>query len=138
MLTEKISELEKVLIIDPTELNYDTVEKYKTELEKIHDLKTQSLIIQSRVQYYEEGENSTKFFLNQIKQNKRKSTIRKLIVEEKEIVDQKQIIAELKGFYSNLYAKNDNCKTGVWIKNLRQKGLIPQLSESEVAKLDAP
>ena len=60
------------------------------------------------------------------------------MVEEKEIVDQKQILIELKSFYSNLYAKNENCKTGVWIKNLRQKGLIPQLSEVEIAKLDAP
>ena len=137
-LTEKIAELEKELSIHPTEQIYDIVEKYKTELEKIHDLKTQSLIIQSRVQFYEEGEKSTKFFLNQIKQNKRKSTIRKLMVEEKEIVDQKQILIELKSFYSNLYAKNENCKTGVWIKNLRQKGLIPQLSEVEIAKLDAP
>ena len=28
--------------------------------------------------------------------------------------------------------------TGDWIKNLRQKGLIPPLSEVEVVNLDAP
>ena len=119
-------------------MNYENLEKCKTELEKIHDQKTQSLIIQSRVQFYEEGEKSTKFFLNQIKQNKRKSTIRKLIVDEKEITDQKEILTKLKDFYSNLYAKNENCKTGNWIQKLRKNGLIPQLPEEEVTHLDAP
>ena len=137
-LTEKIFELENVLSTQPNEQNYDDLEKYKTELEKIHNLKTQSLIIQSRVQFFEEGEKSTKFFLNQIKQNKRKSTIRKLMDGEQEVIDQKKILVKLKDFYSNLYDKNDKCKTGDWIKNLRQKGLIPQLSEVEVVNLDAP
>ena len=102
------------------------------------NLKTQSLNIQSRVQFYEEGEKSTKFFLNQIKQNKRKSTIRKLMDGEQEVVDPKNILVKLKDFYSNLYDKNENCKTGDWIKHLRQKDLIPQLSEVEVVNLDAP
>ncbi|MCP4500758.1 MAG: hypothetical protein GY822_12425, partial [Deltaproteobacteria bacterium] len=136
-LTEKIFELENVLSTQPNEQNYDNLEKCKTELEKIHNLKTQSLIIQSRVQFNEEGEKSTKFFLNQIKQNKRKSTIRKLMDGEQEVVDQKKILLKLKEFYSNLYDKNEKCKTGDWIKNLRQKGLIPQLSEVEVVNLDA-
>ena len=47
-------------------------------------------MIQSRVQYYEEGEKSSSFFLNQIKPNKRKSTIRKLMDDEQEIIDQKK------------------------------------------------
>ena len=97
-LTEKIFELENVLSTQPNEQNYDNLEKYKTELEKIHNLKTQSLIIQYRVQFYEEGEKSTKFFLNQIKQNKRKSTIRKLMDGEHEVVDQKKILVKLKEF----------------------------------------
>ena len=96
------------------------------------------MIIQSRLQIYEEGEKSTKFFLNQIKQNKRKSTIRKLIYGNQEIVDQKEILIKLKDFYSNLYSKNENCKTGGWIQNLKQNGLIPQISENEATSLDAP
>ena len=137
-LTEKISKLEEVLISQPNEQSFENLEKCKTELEKIHDQKTQSLIIQSRVQIYEEGEKSTKFFLNQIKQNKRKSTIRKLIDGNQEIVDQKEILIKLKDFYSNLYSKNENCKTGGWIQNLKQNGLIPQISENEATILDAP
>ena len=87
---------------------------------------------------YEEGEKSTSFFLNQIKQNKRKSTIRKLIVDEKEITDQSKILTQLHDFYEKLYTKDKRCHTGDWIKNLRSKGLVPQLSEEETLQLDAP
>ena len=45
------------------------------------------------------------FFLNQIKQNKRKATIRKLVVGEYEITEEKEIMNELKTFYSNLYSE---------------------------------
>ena len=117
--------MEEILTSQPNEKNFENLETCKTELERIHDQKTQSLIIQSRVQFYEEGEKSTKFFLNQIKQNKRKSTIRKLIDGNNEITDQKKILTKLKEFYSNLYDKNKNCKTGDWIKNLKQNGLYP-------------
>ena len=57
---------------------------------------------------------------------------------DKEITDQKEILEKLKDFYSNLYNKNENCKTGDWIQKLRQNDLIPQLSEDEVTHLDAP
>ena len=91
ILTEKIASLEEELVSQPSEKNFENLDICKTELEKIHVQKTQSLIIQSRIQFYEEGEKSTKFFLNQIKQNKRKSTIRKLMDGDKEITDQREI-----------------------------------------------
>ena len=61
-LTEKLYECEKVLSSQPSEQNYENLEKCKEELEKIHNLKTQSLIIQSRVQFYEEGEKAQNSF----------------------------------------------------------------------------
>jgi len=138
-LEEQILFLEKKLGNEPTEQLYDTLHDSKAKLEKIHDQKTQSLLIQSRVQHYEEGEKSTKFFLNQIKPNKRKSTIRKLIVVNddipEEVSGQKEIMNELKSFYSNLYSEKSNSSTGDWIKNLKQKDLIPQLSPEKNADL---
>jgi len=138
ILIEKIEKLEEKMSTQPTEILYHELERSKTDLEKIHELKTQSLIIQSRIQVYEDGEKSTSFFLNQIKQNKRKSTIRKLIVDEKEITDQSKILTQLHDFYEKLYTKDKRCQTGDWINNLRSKGLVPQLSEEETLQLDAP
>ena len=96
----------------------------------------QSLIIQSRVQVYEEGEKSTSFFLNQIKQNKRKSTIKKLIEGEQEIVEQKKIMEKLHEFYSKLYDKRQNCDPTKWINKLKERKLIPQLSEKQRNSLE--
>ena len=118
-LESQINILEKRLSEDPTENLYDQLNETKTRLEKKHDQKIQSLIIQSRIQHYEEGEKSTKFFLNQIKQNKRKATIRKLVVGENEITEEKEIMNQLKTFYSNLYSEKPTNNTKNWIKELK-------------------
>ena len=60
-LTERIAKLEDILTSQPNEKNFENLETCKTELESIHDQKTQSLIIQSRVQFYEEGEKAQNF-----------------------------------------------------------------------------
>ena len=65
ILTEKISSLEEALVSQPNEKNFEYLDMCKTELEKIHAQKTLSLIIQSRILFYEDGEKSTKFQLNQ-------------------------------------------------------------------------
>ena len=137
-LVEKIKGLEEKVCTQNSENLLEQLDSCKTDLEKIHNQKTQSLMIQSRVQYYEEGEKSTSFFLNQIKPNKRKSTIRKIMDEEQEVTDQKKIMQHLQGFYEKLYQKDSRCHTGNWIKNLKQEGLVPQLSEEENLNLDAP
>ena len=63
--------------------------------------------MRSKRQWYEEGEKSTKYFLSLEKRNKVKSHIRKLCLNEEneETTDHKQILDELKQFYSGLYRK---------------------------------
>ena len=138
ILERKIKILEEKMGADPNKKSFEDLEQCKCDLDKIQEQKMQALIIQSRIQHYEEGEKSSAFFLNQIKQNKRKSTIRKLIVDEQEITDQQKITEQLKTFYSRLYTKNINVSTGNWIKDMKCKGLIPQLSEESFQDLDAP
>jgi len=116
-IINKIEVLEEKIATHPNNQIYEELEECKTELEKIHNYKTQSLIIQSRIQIYEEGEKSSKFFLNQIKNNKRKSTIRKLIETDEntdqvtEFTDQDEIMEKLHGFYSSLYEKKKDLQT---------------------------
>ena len=54
-------------------------QKQKNEAEKaldmFHEEKTKALIVQSRCQYYEEGEKNNKFFLSMIKSNQEKTLI---------------------------------------------------------------
>ena len=136
-LEQKIKELEEKVAKENNEKDWEDLDTQKTKLEKIYNEKAQGLIIQSRVQIYEEGEKSTAFFLNQIKQNKRKSTIRKLMDEETELIDKKSIMTKLNNFYSQLYTKDRQCKVGNWINKLKSDGLVPQLSEDEKLELDA-
>ena len=46
---KKIASLEEELVSQPSEKNFENLDICKTELEKIHVQKTQSLIIQSRI-----------------------------------------------------------------------------------------
>ena len=137
-IINKMKTLEQKIALQKHDKDIEELEEYQTKLEKIYNEKTQSLIIQSRIQVYEEGEKSTSFFLNQIKQNKRKSTIRKLMDGTKELLDQNTIMEKLNKFYSKLYTRDKKCEAGNWIKNLRRDGLIPQLSEEESESLNKP
>ena len=119
-LQEKIKDLEEKSITNTSKHIEDELDENKAKLEKIYEEKIQGLIIQSRVQHYEEGEKSTKFFLNQIKQNKQKSTIRKIIEDNHEITEEKQILMKLKAFYSKLYERRE-ANTGDWIKKVKRK-----------------
>ncbi len=136
-LEQKIKKLEEKVAKQNNAEDWEELDAQKLKLEKIYNEKIQGLIVQSRVQIYEEGEKSTAFFLNQIKQNKRKSTIRKLMDDKTELIDQKSIMLKLNDFYAKLYTKDKRCNVGNWINNLKSEGLVPQLSEDEKEELDA-
>ena len=101
--------------------------------------------LRAKIQCYEEGEKSTKFFLNQAKQNNRKTTIRRLNIGEgeqkKEITDPNEILKELEQFYTELYTSRTSEETiqkmDEWIRDLDTKKLIPKLSEDNRLKLES-
>ena len=64
--------------------------------------------IRSRCQWYEEGERSSKFFLNLEKFNGTRIQIRKIIVNDQEIVDPNKILNEIRIFYESLFRKGDS------------------------------
>ena len=102
------------------------------------------LAIQAKVQCYEEGEKSTKFFLNQAKQNNRKCTIRQLNTGEDEnleiITNPQEILEKIESFYTNLYTSTATAETiakmDKWIEELDQQNLIPKISEKNRRKLE--
>ena len=76
----------------------------------------QGAIIQSRVNWYEHGEKSNKYFLNLENYNKKKSCIRKLITNDISTTDLKLIRTEIHKFYANLY---DTDRRDSWLAFLR-------------------
>ena len=64
----------------------------KNELDAIYDHIIEGIHIKSICNWYEHSEKSTKFFLNFEKQRGVQNTIKKLIVDDKEIIDQTHIL----------------------------------------------
>ena len=102
-LEHKLKNLENNLT---SEENRKLYNHYKNELETIYDHIADGIKIRSKCEWYEHGEKSTKFFLNLEKKRGVQNRIRKLIVEEKEITNHKEISKNIKAFYETLFKRN--------------------------------
>ena len=115
-LALKIENLEKNLDIQTVTENEKYVEylQAKGEWEKLVRKKTNGIILRSKAKWSEEGEKSTKYFLNLEKRNYNQKCIKKLIGNNgSEITGQNEIIEEQRRFYEDLYSsklKNTNDK----------------------------
>ena len=102
-----MSELEHTISETPTP---DTIDKYhniKSELEALYVERARGSMIRSRVQYINENEKATKYFLYLEKQNYNKKCIKMLITEKGDVTDEKEILNEQKKFYENLYSDHN-------------------------------
>ena len=87
---------------DPeVQIQYDNT---KNELEDLYGYITDGAILRSKVNWYEQGEKSTKYFLNLEKHSKSKTHIRKLIAPESdsEITEFAYIQKEIKALLPKL------------------------------------
>ena len=104
-LETTLKSLEKNLSTEENQCLYD---KCKRDLEEIYDNIAEGRIrIRSRCQWYEEGEKSSKFFLNLENFNETRSQIRKIIVNDQEIADPNKILNEIRIFYESLFENGD-------------------------------
>ena len=91
--------------------------------------------IRSRCQWYEEGEKSSKFFLNLEKFNVVQSQIRKIIVSDQEITDRNIILNEIRIFYESIFKKGVS-KRPSQIHDFLDKVQLPKLNITEINKCD--
>ena len=83
----------------------------KIKLDEIADHKTEGLILRSQARWYEQGEKSTKCFLQLESRNTIKEIIKKLKREDDSfIIDRKQILQMQSDFYEKRYSQPDNAK----------------------------
>ena len=117
-------------------MDEDNLSKYnsvKNELYKICDHIAQRTRIRSKCDWYEHGEKSTIFFLNLEKQQGSQNTLKKLVVDDKEITDQTHILEHIREFYETFFKKREQ-KTEIEMENFFSAVDIPKLSENQ-AKL---
>ena len=106
-LESKVKEFEEQLTTASNDQLINDYNKCKEELESLYDYISGGIIMRSRATWYEKDEKSTKYFLNLEKEeNKTKSHVRKLINPDgSEENNPKNILANIKSFYSELYTR---------------------------------
>ena len=76
------------------------------KLQTLREPRIEGVRLRAKAQWVEEGEKSTKFFLQQEKCNFLNKTIKELLRDDKSrISDQKEILEYIKKFYQTLYSK---------------------------------
>ena len=87
-------------------LQYD---ESKTWLNDWYEERTKGAILRSKVDWYEQGEKSSKFFLNLEKRNSQKNTIRKIFSNKNStdvlVENDKAIMEHVGNFYKNLFSR---------------------------------
>ena len=99
-LENKLKNLENVLD------NYENLQSYhniKDKIKEMYEKKTEGTTIGSKCLWYEEGEKSSKFFLNLEKRRGILGKIRKVIANKQEIVHPNKIQNKLFFFNLNFY-----------------------------------
>ena len=103
-LEKRLTELECSLSTNHNNNMSEEYHKCKSELDTLYDYITAGLIIRSKSNWYEQGEKSSKYFLNLEKRNQVKSHIRKLISDSGNVInDPSEILSSNKDFYATLY-----------------------------------
>ncbi len=107
--------------------------------ESIVDLRNkeaQKLIFRSRAKWVEEGEKSTKYFLNLLKDRQKKMLLRKITSNGTTHYKQDEISKAIQKFYENLYKENSNVqKTSPNDEFLKD---LPKLDENDKFLLSQP
>ena len=107
---------------------YNSIEN---ELDEIYDHITEDIRIRSKCDWYEHDEKSTNFFKNLEKQQSVKNTIKKLIIDDTEVIDDTCLLNHIKDFYEALFKKREQ-KTTAKI-NFFLNGIdVPKLSKDQV------
>ena len=124
--------LEKNLSTKENQCFYD---KCKRDIEEIYDNIAEGIRIRSRCQWYEDGEKSSKFFLNLEKPNGTQGQIRNIVVNDHEITDPNKILNEIRNFYESLFKKSDS-KSLSQINDFVDKFQLPKLNITEINECD--
>ena len=103
-LLENIDILQSNIPLNQSKLHI--LEKSIADLEKLQDEYVQGVMFRSKAKWYNEGEQSSKYFLNLEKSRYNARTCRVLLDSGKEIHNQDVILAKQREFYVDLYASD--------------------------------
>lgn len=92
-------------IADGDSINIENYEKLKTDLSEFENEKCRGAILRSKAKWANESDKCTKFFLNLEKSRQESNTIKELVDESGEVMENADSILNLQyDFYSKLYS----------------------------------
>ena len=110
------------------------VETLQKEMEEIYNEKIKGMLIRSKIQWYEYGEKSSKYFLNLEKRNAVRKSMKKLLIDGSFISKPEDILKAQKCFYENVYSKKNLNNSRENLDTFVSGYNVPKLSE-ELQKL---
>ena len=125
--------LDKCTDADKTEQITNINEMKSRELE-LNKIKTDGIILRSKVTTVEKGEKPTKYFLSLEKQKFLNKATTGLNKEGKLITDTKEIIQHVKSYYENLYTSKEVQDQD--LERLLAKTNIPKLTKGDSNSLE--
>ena len=111
--------------------NWSKYDSVKNELDGIYDHIAKGIRIRSKCDWYEHGKKSTTFFLDLEKQRGSQNTIKKLVIDDKEISEKTHILEHIRELYKTLF-KTRGQKTKIETENFVSDVDIPKLSENQI------
>ena len=105
---EKNSLEETLKYMEENTEDFQTNSQYlecQSKLNLIYEKKVNGIKVRSKCNWYESGEKSSKFFLNLEKHHAIQSQLRKVTVNEKEIISPEDINNEIYNFFKNLFTE---------------------------------
>jgi len=131
LLTSGADETDPTVMITKLE-----IKRCETAVNRQREIESKNLIYMSRAKWSEEGEKSTKYFLNLIKTKTADSTINSVKTANGDVSEQKLIEEEIYNYYSQLYSKKS-----VSTDDLLDEAFLfnnPKISEQQKALMNEP
>jgi len=112
------------------------IDRCSAIVDKQREIEAKNIIYLSRAKWAEDGEKSTKYFLNLMKSRSADSYLHVINTPNGEVSEQKLIEKEIHLFYSQLYelqpSQEDHCLNDLFLTN------NPQISSSHKNHMDSP
>jgi exonuclease III len=132
-MEQEMVRIQELLDAHPTEQNQEFYQATKKELEQIEKDELNSQIFRSKIQWTEEGEKNSKFFLGLEKRNYLNKLITHLEIDGKNVTDINKISDETAKFYKQLYSEKLNNFDSSYQENLDLflENNMPKLNEDQ-------
>ena len=125
----------RICLVDIDKLKI-AIESVKRDFEVLKTIEANKLIFRSKCKWAEEGEKSTKYFLNLLKVRQQAMLIRKITSNVTTFTKQDEISKAISNFYKNLYTKQPEISKMEKDDKLFKD--LPELNEIDKAKLNKP